>query len=414
MPKPKVVKRADILAVADRKELVSRMEPMLLSDGWKRRSQLNDLAIELAAKSAGFKRSLPESMVSTLGDLVRSMNCYYSNLIEGHNTHPIDIERALRDDFSEDKAKRNLQQEAKAHIEVQKWIDVGGVAGRALSTEAICEMHKRFYDLLPDELCWVENPETKKMARVVPGLLRRVDVRVGQHIGISPGAVPRFMDHFEHSYLKLGRADRILAAAAAHHRLAWIHPFPDGNGRVMRLMSHAMILEALDTGALWSVARGLAKQSKEYKDHLANCDLLRRSSLDGRGNLSEEALAEFTEFFLRVCLDQVGFMESLMRPDRLRARILGWAKEQIEKGELSRKSDLILEALLYRGELERADLAEIVGTGERQARRVVSDLAKYDVIRSESSRAPIRLSFPATLASAWMPGLFPELPASSA
>lgn len=93
------------------------------------------------------------------------------------------------------------------------------------------------------------------------------------------------------------------------------------------------------------------------------------------------APAEFTEFFLRVCLDQVEFMEGLMRPDRLRARILGWAKEEIEKGEL-----------------ERGALAEIVGTGDRQARRVVSDLAKYDVIRSESSRAPIRLSFPVTLA----------------
>lgn len=409
MPTKKPDKKADTLAVADRKELVSQMEPMLLSESRNGRGRLADLAIELTAKSAGFKRSLPESMVSTLADLVRSMNCYYSNLIEGHNTHPIDIERALKDDFSKDKTMRNLQLEAKAHIKVQKWIDAGGVAGRALSADAIREMHKRFYDLLPEELCWVENPETKKKLRVVPGALRGADVRVGQHIGISPGAVPRFMDHFERTYSKLGRAETILTAAAAHHRLAWIHPFPDGNGRVMRLMSHAMMLEALDTGALWSVARGLARLSKEYKDHLANCDLPRRNSLDGRGNLSEEALAEFTEFFLRICLDQVDFMEGLMRPDRLRARILGWAKEEIRKGDLSKKSDLILEALLYRGELERGALAEIVGTGDRQARRVVSDLAKYDVIQSESSRAPIRLKFPATLASAWMPGLFPEL-----
>ncbi len=409
MDNQKAVNKADILATSDRRELVSLMEPMLLSESCKHRSQLADLAIELAAKSAGFRRSLLESMVSALADLVRSMNCYYSNLIEGHNTHPIDIERALKDDFSKDKVKRNLQLEAKAHIEVQKWIDAGGVSGMALSAGTICEMHKRFYDLLPEELCWVENPETKKKVKVISGGLRSDDVRVGQHIGISPGAVPRFMEHFERTYSKLGRADTILAVAAAHHRLAWIHPFPDGNGRVMRLMSHAMSLEALDTGALWSVARGLARQSTEYKAHLANCDLPRRNALDGRGNLSEEALAEFTEFFLRVCLDQVGFMEGLMQPDRLRARILGWAEEEIDKGELSKKSDLILEALLYRGELERGALAEIVGTGQRQARRVVSDLAKYDVIRSESSRAPIRLNFPATLASAWMPGLFPDL-----
>ena len=55
------------------------------------------------------------------------MNCYYSNLIEGHNTHPVDIERALAGDYSTDPEKRDLQLEAKAHIAVQKWIDEGGM-----------------------------------------------------------------------------------------------------------------------------------------------------------------------------------------------------------------------------------------------------------------------------------------------
>jgi len=93
----------------------------------------------------------------------------------------------------------------------------------------------------------------------------------------------------------------------------------DGNGRVARLMSHAMMLDTLDTGAVWSVARGLARNVSEYKTLLANCDLPRRNHLDGRGTLSEEALVEFTRFFLNICIDQVNFMESLVQPDRLRA-----------------------------------------------------------------------------------------------
>ena len=52
----------------------------------------------LAAASSGFRRSLPPGIVGPLADLVRAMNCYYSNLIEGHNTHPIDMERALKGD----------------------------------------------------------------------------------------------------------------------------------------------------------------------------------------------------------------------------------------------------------------------------------------------------------------------------
>lgn len=64
----------------------------------------------------------------------------------------------------------------------------------------------------------------------------------------------------------------ILAAASAHHRLLRIHPFLDGNGRVARLMSHAMLLDALDTGGIWSVARGLARSEENYKTRLESCD----------------------------------------------------------------------------------------------------------------------------------------------
>jgi Fic family protein len=187
-----------------------------------------------------------------------------------------------------------------------------------------------------------------------------------------------------------------------------MHPFLDGNGRVARLMSHAVLLDTLDTGAVWSVARGLARNVQEYKQLLANCDLPRRNDLDGRGTLSEEALAEFTKFFLTICIDQVAFMESLVQPDRLRARILLWAEEEIRLGHLPPKSGSILEAVLYRGELPRGDAEGIVGTGERQARRIVSALVEFGVLESDSARAPLRLTFPAKLAQRWMPGLFPE------
>jgi Fic family protein len=401
--------KADIKAASgDRGELVSLAEPLLIDAGSRFRGGLTDLAVELAQKSTGFRRSLPENLLASLADLVRAMNCYYSNLIEGHDTHPVDIERALKNDYSKDAKKRDLQLEAQAHIAVQRWIDGGGLNGRAVTSDGIREIHRRFCELLPEDLLWVEDPETKESVRVVPGELRRKDVRVGEHIAVSPGAVPRFLKRFEEVYARLGKTDSILGTAAAHHRLVWIHPFVDGNGRVARLMSHAMLLETLDTGAVWSVARGLARKVDAYKGHLAACDSTRRNDLDGRGNLSEEALAEFTDFFLGICIDQVEFMESLMQPDRLRARILLWAEEEIRVKVLPPKSGSILEAVLYRGELPRADAAGIVGAGERHARRIVSALIQRGVLASENQRAPLHLVFPAALASRWMPGLFPE------
>jgi Fic family protein len=395
--------------VDDREEPLSAMEPLLVGGGSRHRGALTDLAFDLTQKAAGFRRSLPLSLLASLATLVRAMNCYYSNLIEGHDTHPVDIERALKNDYSKDAHKRDLQLEAKAHISVQKWIDEGGLlGGRAVRVEGICEVHRRFCELLPEDLLWVEDPVTKERHRVVPGELRKRDVQVGRLVAISPGALPRFLERFEQIYGNLGKTESIIATAAAHHRLLWIHPFLDGNGRVARLLSHAVLLETLDSGAVWSVARGLARNVKEYKELLANSDLPRRNDLDGRGALSEEALAEFTRFFLTICIDQVTFMEGLVQPDHLRARILLWTEEEIRLGKLPPKSGSILEAVLYRGELPRGDADTVVGTGSRQARRIVSALVERGVLESESPRAPLRLTFPAALAQRWMPGLFPE------
>jgi len=394
--------------MADRNEMISKMEPLLIRESASQRVGLADLVLVLTERTTGLKRSLPPKIVSALASLVRSMNCYYSNLIEGHDTHPIDIERALDEDFSSDPKQRDLQLEAKAHIAVQEWIDEGGLIGRASKSEALLETHRRFCELLPDELLWVEHPETKKREQVIPGALRESEVIVGRHAGISPGALPRFMARFEEAYSNLGKFDSILAAAAAHHRFLWIHPFLDGNGRVARLMSYAMLRETLDTGGIWSIARGLARNESEYKRHLSNCDLQRRNDLDGRGELSEETLAEFTKFFLEICIDQVEFMEELMQPQRLRDRIMIWCEEQIRAAALPPKSEKILSALILQGELARGDVAELLGIGERSAQRVTKVLLEHGVIKSQSTRAPFHLAFPASLASRWMPGLFPD------
>jgi len=99
-----------------------------------------------------------------------------------------------------------------------------------------------------------------------------------------------------------------------------------------------------------------------------------------------------------------------VQPDRLRTRILLWAEEEARLGNLPPKAGNVLEAVLYRGELPRGDVPGLVGTGARQAGRVVSSLTDKGVLSSDSTRAPLRLAFPATLATRWMPGLFPEKP----
>jgi DNA-binding MarR family transcriptional regulator len=101
-------------------------------------------------------------------------------------------------------------------------------------------------------------------------------------------------------------------------------------------------------------------------------------------------------------------MESLMQPARLRTRILLWAEEEMRMNLLPPKAGTVLEAVLYRGELPRAEVAELLGLTPRHARRIVSELLKRGVLRSKGPRDPLLLAFPATLAARWMPGLFPD------
>jgi hypothetical protein len=137
--------------LVDRGEPVSAMEPMLISEGSRHRALLHERVFELAAATA-LKTSLPEGIMHALSDLVRSMNCYYSNLIEGHNTHPVDIERALAEDFSADQRQRALQLEAKAHIATRRWIDEDGLAEHGTTAAAVAEIHRRFASALPPDL----------------------------------------------------------------------------------------------------------------------------------------------------------------------------------------------------------------------------------------------------------------------
>jgi hypothetical protein len=186
-------------------EAVELMEPMLPAAGNR---LLEDLAADLMAKSSALTASLNPSVAHNLGELVRSMNCYYSNLIEGHKTHPLDIDRALANDLSEEPKKRSLQLEAKAHIEVQRLIDRGQDLPDVVSAEEIAWIHREFGKRLPPDLLYIENPQTGKRVEIVPGEWQTSDVIVGRHIPISAPAIPKFLRRFAEAY-QLERLSKI-------------------------------------------------------------------------------------------------------------------------------------------------------------------------------------------------------------
>jgi len=389
---------------------IALMEPMLPPDG---EGRLEDLALDMATKASGLARQLPLAVQRGLGDLVRSMNCYYSNLIEGHDTHPRDIDRALSHAvFSTDARKRALQREALAHIEVQRLIDHHqDLQAETTSLAYLVWLHREFCQRLPEELLWVQNPDTGERLRLTPGELRTGWVQVGQHIPPDAEALPRFLDRFAAVYDRKRGSNlrQIMALGAAHHRLLWIHPFYDGNGRVARLMSHASLQRCGVGSSLWSVARGVSRHVKEYKALLMAADQPRRGDLDGRGNLSLQALITFCEFFLTICIDQIDFMASLLDSGNLLRRMRLHVEEAVQAGELPKGSLALLREALLIGDVPRGRAGEITGYGERMARTVVSELLKKGYLKSETSRSPLTLAFPSDAVERWFPRLYPAI-----
>jgi Fic family protein len=281
------------------------------------------------------------------------------------------------------------------------------------STDFIQWLHRTFYKDAPQDLLRIRG-EGRHTFMMEPGAWREhpeQDVAVGRHHPPSSDRVADFMTAFADRYRfeKLGKAARILAIPTAHHRFNFIHPFPDGNGRVSRLMSHAMAHSAgIGAHGLWSISRGLARglESRgDYKRMMDYADTPRQGDLDGRGNLSLHALVDFTLWFLRVCLDQITFMSDLFELDTLARRLRAY----VEHGEhLKPQAARLLEEALIRGEFERGEAERITGLPERSARRVLNEVIADGLLASETPKGPVSLRFPVWTLDILFPRLFPE------
>lgn len=388
-------------------EVPSRIEPAFIEGEIPER--IADRAGEVLAAGAAFGATLHSKTAASLAQLVRIMNAYYSNLIEGHNTRPADIVRALEGRFERNEDRRNLQIEAAAHVHVQAHIDTL-VATDALpepaSIDFVRDLHRRFYADASKTVLTMKNGAAHYT--MVPGNFRSEplhDVIVGRHQPPSSDRVDAFMSYFADRYRfhDRGKMMRLVMAAAAHHRFNYIHPFSDGNGRVSRLMSHAM-LQAAGIGAhgLWSISRGLARglgDRDEYKRRLDAADMPREDDLDGRGNLSQRALVAWTEWFLMVCLDQIRFMSSLFELNRLSERIRAYAVDVAGLDDPAVR--LLAEAV--RGEIPRGEVARVTGQPERTARRTLRQLIELGLLASDTPKGPVSPRFTLDIAQSVFP-----------
>jgi len=390
------------------------MEPLLPVSG---APDLAEISVQIYKKSGELKASLPSEVVRReVAKLVREMNSYYSNLIEGHKTLPRDIEKALKQDFAEKEDDRRNQRMSVAHIrseEAMRALLAENPDTDVYSSEFIGWLHKEFYSNL-QESEWFTTSTTGKRYSIIPGEWRDYNVEVGNHTPPDHTVLSDFLTRYQTVYQSdsIHATNRLVALAAAHHRLAWIRPFGDGNGRVARLQSQAaMICAGIDGDGLWTLSRGLARARPQYYSALQAADRKRRGDLDGRGNLSDAALSEFCLFLLRQILDQIDFMISLVRPFDLQKRIENYLRyERTDLGDKkATQFTRLLTTLCLQGEVARGEVPHILGLKGTATRDVIRAALAEELVATSSEKGPLRIAFPNKVVESYFPQLFQDL-----
>lgn len=390
------------------------MEPLFPEDT---SGNLERLANELIEKSLRLSNSLHPLTREAIGDFLRPMNSYYSNLIEGHDTHPIDIDRALSKDFSSSKKNRALQLEAKAHIELHKVICSRYAHEKInpFTSSFLTWIHHEFYRHLPYEFTKVKK-EDGSSVEVTPGEFRKVEVRVGRHVAPHSDFVNDFVERFEEAYnpnhhLNKSKTRRIINMAAAHHRLAWIHPFLDGNGRVVRLFSDACFMyEDLHASGLWSMSRALAVSTENYKYALAGADSKRVNDYDGRGNLSNRELVNFCTYFLKAAIDQIEYMSSILEVDSMLTRIHRFVDLMVAKNKLKDEARYVLELLFLKGKVTKTEVERVTRRSDKTAKAIANSLIDLGLIKLENDTkfSAYLVNYPIKASSIILHGLYPR------
>jgi Fic family protein len=358
----------------------------------------------------------------SLSTLLRAMNSYYTNKIEGQHTLPVELEAAIGKRFSDDQDVRQRQALAIAHMKLEAELEP--VARQMSWNEQfesawLCRIHRELYEQLPQDFHRVLDGDGNDRGALVPGALRAHDVRVGDHLAPPFGMLPDLLRHFAFRYgPDYPTSRKVVAAGASLHRLSWIHPFPDGNGRVSRLHNHLLLTHLGMTNGLWSPMRGLARRHADYYGALAAADARRRNDTDGRGNLSSSGLATWLRFWLDVCLDQVQFMSGQLALGTLEHRYIGLAlqvthdfgrstahhRSQLEPVKLGRA----LYQLFRSGSMDRGIFKNLLDVPDRSASRVIAQLLSMRLLKSEGKTRQVEPNFPFYSLRFLFPGLWPE------
>ena len=276
-----------------------------------------------------------------LHGLFQFLSSMISARIEGNRTTILDAIAGAQSAETEPERVGETIREILNLNEVMEFIDETD-RDRPITHAFVRELHRRAVDGLIRE----GDPR--------PGAYRNRDVAIqgATHRPPLAQSVQSEMDRFlEFVNRPVQTHQQLLHVAIAHHRFLWIHPFQNGNGRVSRLLSYAMLgrhgfvspigLRAVNPTAVFGVSR------TEYYDALAASD-----------DLGDAGTIAWCEFFISGLLTDLGRLHRLQNAEFVRAELIAPALDRfVRSGGISaRERDVLLftfdQELVKAGQLE--------------------------------------------------------------
>ena len=250
------------------------------------------------------------------------------------------------------------------YIEAQKQLrNVTTTKVNIFTKDFIQSIHKMFYSEAGME-AFLTIKQEKLHVVMQPGEFRIQNVYVGNHTAPEYSLVNIIINEFEAQYKLVydaqTQAKKLLYLLSSHHRLTWIHPFLDGNGRVSRLFLDAGFFNLKIQGyGLWNITRGLARNNHEYQKHLSLADMPQQGVTDKKDSLSLRGLQYYLKYMLSTALDQIDFMNKNLQLSSLANRIdkivVLANNSMIDTEPFPKYASLLLKELLIKGEIARGE-----------------------------------------------------------
>ncbi len=395
------------------------------------RNELADKAATLTREASRLEGKVHPILAERLKKMVMFVSCYYANLIDNRQMHPFFVEQAFKGDYQDEPGKRDMQLLSRAHVKMQQMLEeaIQDNPGLNVSSKDFLKwMHTAYYRRVPKKFRGYEMHYAGKKNEIGPGDLNEANMQTSEGKASSGHGLESPIDSFSSIFdsSDYHGSDAIIAAALSHYQFMQLQPFSAGNNQIARFYTHSWFIQFHShSRGLWSFARGVARKKDEYFNffpaknatmrstgHDENRSESSGSKRSYTGQVSDNVLATFCDFFLTICLEQIRFMDRLLEPDHLLARIHKYISlRSVEMDGLPVLRDevrFVLEAVVLRGSVARGEIARISGLGERTARAMTSSLLNEGLLESDNHKAPVRLGIPTHVIGWWFPKLYPE------